>query len=121
MKPQIDLSGPVDDGADLHPDGFRYQSNVNTRKTEHALLGKLRELPLKAFEFHGYTGKRRTVSYGGYCDFASERLIHAAHVPPFLHGLRTTVAAFARRAPALLQQALIAGNGPAAGIGWHRD
>jgi hypothetical protein len=41
------------------PEGFRYQADVVPPGEERELVGRIRELPLKEPEFHGYVGKRR--------------------------------------------------------------
>lgn len=46
------------------PKGFRYQPELISPAEEDALLAHVRELPFQDFEFHGYTGKRRVVSFG---------------------------------------------------------
>lgn len=46
------------------PEGFIYQAEVLSPDEEQELVARIRELPLKEFEFHGYVGKRRTLSYG---------------------------------------------------------
>ena len=50
------------------PSGFRYQRDVITPAEETDLLARIRELPFREFEFHGYTGKRRIVSFGWHRD-----------------------------------------------------
>lgn len=103
------------------PEGFKYQPEIITPETEQALLAALRELPFKEFEFHGYTGKRRTVSFGGAYDFAEEKLQPADDLPPFLLELRETAAAFAGIPAEALRQVLVTEYGAQTGIGWHRD
>jgi hypothetical protein len=46
------------------PEGFRYQPEIISPDDERRLLERIRELPLKEFAFHGFTGKRRVISYG---------------------------------------------------------
>jgi hypothetical protein len=46
------------------PEGLRYLRELISPSEEDALLLRLRELPFKEFDFHGYTGKRRVVSFG---------------------------------------------------------
>lgn len=43
------------------PEGFRYQPDILAADEERELVDRIRELPLKEFEFHGYAGKRRVV------------------------------------------------------------
>lgn len=104
-----------------YPEGFRYQPGFLDAADEAALLAQVRELPFRAFEFHGYTGKRRVVSFGWQYDFAGRQLGKAAPIPDFLLDLRASVAAFATLAPEALQQALVTEYSSGAGIGWHRD
>jgi alkylated DNA repair dioxygenase AlkB len=117
MREQIDLFG----GGPALPEGFRYQPEVIAPGVESALLERVKELPLKEFAFHGYTGKRRTVSYGWHYDFAAERVRKAEDMPDFLLALRETAASFAGLAPAELQHVLVTEYADGAGIGWHRD
>jgi hypothetical protein len=42
-------------------EGFRYRPELIAPEDEAALVGRVRELPFKEFEFHGYLGKRRVV------------------------------------------------------------
>lgn len=104
-----------------YPEGFRYQPDVLSVPDEGALLTRVRALPFQAFEFHGYTGNRRVVSYGWQYDFSGRRLRKAARIPDFLLDLRARAAAFAALAPEALEQILVTEYSPGAGIGWHRD
>lgn len=103
------------------PEGFRYQPELLGAGDEAALLAHVRELPFRAFEFHGYTGKRRVVSFGWKYDFAGRQLSKAAPIPDFLLDLRASAAAFGALAPEALQQVLVTEYSPGSGIGWHRD
>ena len=103
------------------PEGFRYEEDVLSPEEERALLDRFRELPFKEFEFHGYLGKRRTVSYGWHYDFEASALRKADDMPDFLRELRERAARFAELPPAELQHVLVIEYGEGAGIGWHRD
>lgn len=103
------------------PDGFAYQSDLITPAAEAALLGHVRSLPFRDFEFHGYTGKRRVVSYGWHYDFAERVLRTADDIPAFLLALREAAAGFAGMEPPQLQHVLVTEYGAGAAIGWHRD
>jgi alkylated DNA repair dioxygenase AlkB len=103
------------------PDGFRYQPEVIGPADERTLLAHLRGLPFRDFEFHGYTGKRRVVSFGWHYDFSAGHLWKADDIPGFLLALRQTSAAFAGLEPEELRHVLVTEYGPGAGIGWHRD
>lgn len=103
------------------PEGFRYEADLISAADERELVERVRELPLKEFEFHGYVGKRRVASYGWHYDFG-ERKLHAAEpIPGFLLPLRERAAAFAGVAAEDLPHALVTEYGPGAAIGWHRD
>jgi alkylated DNA repair dioxygenase AlkB len=103
------------------PEGFRYLQELIGRADEEFLLARVRELPLRDFEFHGYTGKRRVVSFGWRYDFSGRRLRKAADIPDYLLPLREKAAAFAGIKPEDFQHVLATEYGPGAGIGWHRD
>jgi len=103
------------------PDGFRYQSDILTADEERALLALIEPLPFKEFEFQGFVGKRRVVSFGWKYDFNLRRLEESRAIPDFLVPVRETAARFAGMTPDDLQQILITEYSPGAGIGWHRD
>jgi alkylated DNA repair dioxygenase AlkB len=81
----------------------------------------VRALPFREFEFHGYTGKRRVVSFGWHYDFSARHLRKADDIPDYLLVLREAAAAFAGLEPRELQHVLVTEYGAGAGIGWHRD
>ncbi|HEX6717112.1 MAG TPA: alpha-ketoglutarate-dependent dioxygenase AlkB [Pyrinomonadaceae bacterium] len=102
-------------------EGFRYRPELISREHEETLVTHVRELPFREFEFHGYTGKRRVVSFGWKYDFSGETLRKADDIPQFLLPLRAVAASFANVEPEAFQHALVTEYGPGAGIGWHRD
>ncbi|HST07517.1 MAG TPA: alpha-ketoglutarate-dependent dioxygenase AlkB [Gemmatimonadaceae bacterium] len=108
-------------GTPTLPEGFRYQLDVLSSDMEAALLEKLRGLPFKEFEFHGYTGKRRVVSYGWRYDFDEARLKKSDDIPSFLEPVREIAARFASLEPTDLHHVLVTEYGPGSAIGWHRD
>ncbi|HEU4886173.1 MAG TPA: alpha-ketoglutarate-dependent dioxygenase AlkB [Longimicrobium sp.] len=103
------------------PEGFHYQADVLPVDEERELVERIPELPLKEFEFHGYVGKRRTVSYGWHYDFGERRLQETDEIPAFLLPARDRAAAFAGLAPGDLPHVLVTEYGPGAAIGWHKD
>ncbi len=103
------------------PEGFKYQPDLLTPEQEHDLLSRVRELPFVEFQFQGYVGKRRVVSYGWQYDFNHRVLREADDIPSFLLALRETAANFAGMPAAQLQQVLVTEYHAGAGIGWHRD
>jgi len=122
MKLQFQLFDSVSGEQELKPlEGFRYMQEMINATEEAALLANVRELPFREFEFHGYTGKRRVVSFGWQYDYSGRKLRKADEIPEFLLGLRECAASFAHLQPAALQQALVTEYQQGAGIGWHRD
>lgn len=110
-------------GKRKHPvlEGFHYRPELIDPSRENALLDRVRELPFREFEFHGYLGKRRVVSFGWHYDFSGQRLRKAADIPEFLLPLRARAAQFAGLEPAAFEHVLVIEYRPGAGIGWHRD
>jgi hypothetical protein len=76
-------------------DGFRYQPSLINPKEEDELVQQVRELPFREFEFHGFLGKRRIVSFGWKYDYSGRALRKADDIPEFLLELRARAAAFA--------------------------
>ncbi len=109
------------DTAPVLPDGFRYRADLLSQVAEASLVEEIRSLPLKEFEFHGYTGKRRVVSYGWQYSFKDGVLRKADDIPLFLLALRARAADFAGMKPEHLQHVLVTEYSAGAGIGWHRD
>lgn len=102
-------------------EGFSYRADLIGRDEEIALIARVRELPFKEFEFHGFLGKRRVVSFGWRYDYSGSRLRRTEDIPEFLMPLRASAAAFAGMEPDAFQHALVTEYAPGAGIGWHRD
>ena len=122
MKLQFQLFDSVTGEQELKPlEGFRYRQEIISPTEEATLLAHVRELPFREFEFHGYTGKRRVVSFGWQYDYSGRELRKADEIPEFLLGLRECAASFAHLQPSALQQALVTEYQQGAGIGWHRD
>ena len=117
------LAGQADlfPAAPALPAGFAYREGVISPGEEQALVARFAALPFQPFEFHGYLGKRRVVSFGWRYDYAGGRLRQSDDPPPFLLPLRCAAAAFAGVPPDSLQQILVTEYAPGAGIGWHRD
>ncbi len=108
-------------GADHLPEGFSYAASLLDQAEEQALLAEIRALPFRDFEFHGFVGKRRVVSFGWRYDFNSGGLSKTEDMPDFLLPVREQAATFAKIAPQDLQQVLVTEYGAGAAIGWHRD
>jgi hypothetical protein len=59
------------------PDGLDYRDDLISPAEEAELLGQLSVLDFREFEFHGYLGKRRVVSFGLHYDF-NQRTVRAS-------------------------------------------
>ncbi len=103
------------------PPGMSYAPQLISADEERALLSELRSLPFKEFEFHGFLGKRRTVSFGWRYDFNGGGLQRAGEIPEFLGAVRERAAAFAGLSASSLEHVLVNEYAPGAGIGWHKD
>jgi alkylated DNA repair dioxygenase AlkB len=103
------------------PLGFVYAEDVIAPADETALVKSFQDLPFKPFEFHGYLGNRRIVSYGHRYDYAARTLRDAAPMPDFLEPLKHAASQFTGIPAHAFQQALVTEYAPGAGIGWHRD
>lgn len=110
-------------GADLNGlAGLHYQTDFIDSHYETELLSRVQTLPFREFEFHGYLGKRRIVSFGWRYEYSGRgELKQAEEIPDFLLDLRSRGALLAQLEPEELQQVLVTEYRPGAGIGWHRD
>lgn len=103
------------------PDGFRYRPRLLEEAEEGALVAEIERLPFKEFEFHGFSGKRRVMSFGWRYDFNEAKLSPAAPIPEFLLPVRREAACFAGADEAAFEQILVTEYQPGAAIGWHKD
>ena len=118
MSPvQLDLLEPPS----TLPEGFLYRPELISDAEEAELIAQFAGLPFREFEFHGYYGKRRTVSFGLHYDFGYMKVHESGPMPDFLLPLRDRAAGFAEIGAAALRHALVTEYAPGAPIGWHRD
>jgi alkylated DNA repair dioxygenase AlkB len=103
------------------PEGFRYQPDFISPEEEQELVEQLAGVPFREFEFQGYLGKRRVVSFGWQYVFDGSGLRQADDMPEFLLPLRARAAAFAGTEAHALQHVLLTEYRPGAPIGWHKD
>jgi len=103
------------------PEGFRYRLEFIDRTEEQRLVRAMERLEFAAFEFHGFLGRRRIVSFGWRYDFNRGGLQETESIPDFLMPIREAAAAFAGLHPSKLQQVLLTEYSPGAAIGWHKD
>ena len=120
MTPQLNF---LEDSSKriLTLDGFRYEADIISPAHEQELIDRFRKLPFREFEFHGYLGKRRVVSFGWQYDYSGRQLRKGEDIPEYLVELRARAAAFAGLEEEMLQQVLVTEYAGGTGIGWHRD
>src|SRR5262245_50520094 len=106
--------------SDALPEGFRYAPDVLAPEQEAALVAAFAQLPFKEFEFHGYLGKRRIVSYGCKYDYGARALRPSEEIPDFLLSARERAGRFAGIPSPALQQILVTEYRAGAAIGWHK-
>lgn len=114
---QPDLFAAPDDGSD----GFRYRPELINADEERELVYAFGPLPFKEFEFQGFVGKRRVVSFGWRYDFNGGGFRQTEPIPSFLLPLRSKAAAFADLPAEALEHVLVTEYREGAAIGWHRD
>ena len=119
MPGQLSLFGgdPVPD----LPEGLAYRAELIDAAEERALAERMAELPFRAFQFQGFLGHRRTVSYGLHYAFDGGGLKDAEPMPDWLLPFRDRAAAWAGLAGDALAHVLLTEYAPGAAIGWHRD
>lgn len=115
---QFDLFGAP---AMALPEGLRHAADMIAPDEAERLVDIFADLPFETFDFHGFKGNRRIVSYGGRYDFSASRLEDAEPIPDFLLPARAAAAAFAGLEPEAIRHAMVTEYAPGAGIGWHRD
>jgi alkylated DNA repair dioxygenase AlkB len=103
------------------PEGFRHRAEFLSLEEEWELVRQVETLPFEEFQFQGFVGKRRVVSFGWKYDFNDRGLQKVDDMPPFLLPLRGRAAEFAGLSPGDFQHVLVTEYQPGAGIGWHRD
>ena len=108
-------------GATGLPEGLEYRPELVNPGEEAALAERLATLPFQAFEFQGFLGKRRTVSFGWRYVFDGSGLKAAEPMPEWLLPLRAAAARVAGLTAEAFEHVLVTEYAPGAGIGWHRD
>ena len=103
------------------PQGFAYHEGALSPAQERGYVEQFAGLPFAPFEFHGFLGRRRIVSFGWRYDYASRQLRPATEPPAFLAALRGMAALAVGVDTERLQQILVTEYTPGAAIGWHRD
>jgi len=103
------------------PEGLAYRPDFLGPAEEAALAERLAALDFRPFEFHGFEGKRRTVSFGWHYRFDGRGLEQAEPIPDWLLPFRARAEEWAGLEPGAIEHALLVEYAPGAGIGWHRD
>lgn len=103
------------------PSGFVQVAEFLSSDEEASLVADIGTLTFSPFEFHGWQGRRETVSFGFRYDFNNSQLEDAPPIPDFLGPLRVRAARLAGLDEHALVQATVIRYGNGAGIGWHRD
>jgi alkylated DNA repair dioxygenase AlkB len=112
---------PLFDLPPAGPPGFDYRPDVITPAEEADLAARLTEAPFEPFQFHGYEGRRRVISFGWRYDFTGAGLVEAEPIPDWLLPVRARAADLAGLAPEAFAHVLINEYREGAPIGWHRD
>ena len=103
------------------PEGFRYKPELISQEEEAHLIDRIERLEFAPFEFHGFMGKRRVVSFGWRYDFKHGGLKRTEDIPEFLGPVGEAAARFSGIPTSGLQQVLVTEYSPGAAIGWHKD
>jgi alkylated DNA repair dioxygenase AlkB len=114
---QLDLLPP----APGLPEGLLYEAEFLSPAEERILASRLAEEKLAPFDFHGFKGNRRTISYGWHYAFDGSGLRPSEPIPAWLLDVRERAAILAGVPADALAHALLIEYAPGAGIGWHRD
>jgi alkylated DNA repair protein (DNA oxidative demethylase) len=119
MPAQLEMLAPAP--APELPEGLTYRPDFLDGTEEKALASLLAGEKLAPFDFHGFKGNRRTISYGWHYAFDGSGLKRTEPIPDWLLPVRERAAALAGLEPEALGHALLIEYAPGAGIGWHRD
>jgi hypothetical protein len=105
-RPVADEQGSLPGLTNL-PEGFQYRPDFIDPATERSLIGELQKLDFTPFQFHGFEGKRRVVSFGWRYDFNGGGLKRTDDFPPFLVPIRDAAAAAFGLEGSSLEQSLL--------------
>jgi hypothetical protein len=88
-------------------DGLFQASAIVTPGEEQMLIASIDAVELSPFRFHGWLGKRLTVSYGWNYDFEDASFTPGEAIPDWLLPVRAKAAEFAGLDPVELVQSLL--------------
>jgi alkylated DNA repair dioxygenase AlkB len=103
------------------PPGFRYKPELIEAHEAQALVREIETQEFAPFDFHGFLGKRRVVSFGWSYGFNGGGLRKATAIPPFLLLIRAQATSAFGLDAALFEHVLLTEYQPGAPIGWHKD
>jgi alkylated DNA repair dioxygenase AlkB len=112
---------PFPDSSVSLPEGFAYHPDAISVDEEQRLLAEIAPLPFREFQFRGFEGKRRVVSFGWRYDFTEQKALPAEPIPPFLRELCRNVQHSTGFVLPDLEQVLVTEYSPGTTIGWHKD
>ena len=101
--------------------GLQLREEFISEREHRELIAHLEQTDLAPFRFHGWTGNRKTKTFGWRYDFDDASFTPAEPIPPWLRPLQARAAQFAGASADAFAHVLIARYDPGAGIGWHRD
>jgi alkylated DNA repair protein (DNA oxidative demethylase) len=107
--------------APARPEGLVYRRGLIAPAQEAALAARMADLPFAPFRFHGFEGRRRTISFGYHYAFDGSGLRRADPIPEWLRDARELAGALAGLPGEAFEHVLLVEYAPGAGIGWHRD
>jgi alkylated DNA repair protein (DNA oxidative demethylase) len=98
-----------------------YEPDFLTEEEHADLASTFATLAYEAYDYHGFTAKRRVARYGLGYDFGTQSTTPADPLPEFLEPIRERAAVLAGFASEDLVQGMVTEYPPGAPIGWHRD
>lgn len=101
--------------------GLAYREELIDPDEEASLIAEIQHLDLSQFKFQGWTGKRRTKTFGWRYDFDDRSFEPSDPLPDWLLPARDKAAEFSGIDRHEFVHALVTRYDPGAGIGWHRD
>ena len=103
------------------PPGLLYRPDFLSLDEEQALADWLADLPFQPFQFRGFEGRRRVVSFGWKYAFNRSSLQKVDDIPAQLLPVRARAAEFAGLRAFDLQQVVLNEYLPGVPVGWRRD
>src|SRR5690349_9177740 len=100
------------------PEGLTYHPDAISVEEQQRLVAEISPLPFKEFQFHGFEGKRRVVSFGWRYDFAQHKALPAEPIPTFLRELCHRIQDATGFVLPDLEQVLVTEYSPGTMIGW---